>query len=117
MENWGLALYAEHALLWNETNSADYYVHKDEVVSIIAHEFAHQFFGNLISPKWWTYLWINEGFATLFECIITNLVRINEIIVCVIYFLVDLVRPIIFFLLNLRYILSGIFINILQSKL
>nr|POE71728.1 aminopeptidase m1 [Quercus suber] len=62
MENYGLVTYRETALLHDAQHSTT--ADKQRVVIAVAHELAHQWFGNLVTMEWRTHLWLNEGFAT-----------------------------------------------------
>jgi aminopeptidase N len=64
MENWGAITFRENLLLYDaeKTSSAG----KERICEVTAHEVVHQWFGNLVTPSDWRYLWLNESFATYF---------------------------------------------------
>ncbi len=65
MENWGAITFRENLLLHDPeiTSKAG----EERICVVIAHEMAHQWFGNLVTPSDWRYLWLNESFATYFD--------------------------------------------------
>lgn len=62
MEDWGLISYAETSLLFDPHNSS--VQRRQQVFSTVAHEVAHQWFGNLVTAASWEEIWLNEAFAT-----------------------------------------------------
>jgi aminopeptidase 2 len=69
MENWGLITFREGYLYCDEQTSSD---EKKDIINVVLHELAHQWFGNLVTMEWWTYLWLNESMATYFAWMVTN---------------------------------------------
>ncbi|XP_055381351.1 aminopeptidase N-like [Condylostylus longicornis] len=68
--NWGIITFKEALIRFNSTRHWE-----REILSttlLIGHEVSHQWFGNLITVEWWTWIWLNEGFATLFQYYITD---------------------------------------------
>ncbi|WP_407886688.1 M1 family metallopeptidase [Levilactobacillus sp. N40-8-2] len=73
MENWGLVTYREAYLLLDPDNTS--FETKQRVATVIAHELAHQWFGDLVTMKWWDDLWLNESFANMMEYVAINAIE------------------------------------------
>ncbi|TFG20839.1 MAG: M1 family peptidase [Promethearchaeota archaeon] len=70
MENYGAVTYREPLILVypGKTSKSS----KTQIVIVICHENAHMWFGNLVSPADWPYVWLNESFASYFERVVTD---------------------------------------------
>lgn len=70
MENWGLIVHSETNLLWDPNTSS--LVDRTLIAVTIVHELSHQWFGNLVTCRWWDDIWLFEGLTTFFEVLIAN---------------------------------------------
>ncbi|EAT42697.1 AAEL005805-PA [Aedes aegypti] len=62
MENWGLITFRAVYLIYDDATTTART--KQNIADLITHEFVHSWFGNEVTPEWWTYLWLSEGFAS-----------------------------------------------------
>ena len=72
MENWGLVTYREVYLVVDENST---FASRQQVALVMAHELAHQWFGNLVTMKWWDDLWLNESFANMMEYVCVDAIE------------------------------------------
>ncbi|XP_011304326.1 aminopeptidase N-like [Fopius arisanus] len=74
MEHWGLISYSENILYDPEIDPIS---HRDDAFKLVAHEIAHQWMGNLVTPAWWNDVWLSESLASYLSYVTLDAVRPN----------------------------------------
>ena len=80
MENWGVVTYREVDLLIDQGSASSQ--QKQRVASVVTHELAHQWFGNLVTMQWWDNLWLNEGLPALPPSLLVPALHVGCEIAC-----------------------------------
>jgi aminopeptidase N len=70
MENWGAIFYSQNHVLFDPAKSTE--ADRQLVFLVVAHEMAHQWFGDLVTMTWWDNLWLNEGFARWMQTFVAD---------------------------------------------
>jgi hypothetical protein len=73
MENLGCVTFREALLLVDPTRASR--LELERIADVVSHEIAHMWFGDLVTMKWWTGIWLNEAFATLMELLCVDAFR------------------------------------------
>lgn len=74
MSHLGLVTYKEEEFYYGDDELND---QKKSLTMLVAHEFAHQWFGSIVTPEWWKYNWLSEGFASLCGSLILDIMNDN----------------------------------------
>ncbi|XP_018338395.1 PREDICTED: aminopeptidase Q-like [Trachymyrmex septentrionalis] len=78
MENWGLIIYSQASGIFYDDKKQPRYK-KTGTAMIVTHEIIHQWFGNLVTPSWWSYQWLKEGLAMFLQSYLLDLSKFGAV--------------------------------------